>query len=145
MGDVLAHPANYGVINAQWEGHTVGALGDPTMTDYSLNGPGSSYVFWDPFDPSARAHAVMADIAQQLISPANITNLTILGASNRLDVASVPIGLRGYVVGTNNLAATNWSALISFSNNTATASLFVPASSPPQFYRLRFPFAWYWP
>ena len=87
----------------------------------------------------------MADIAQQLISPAKFSKLTSLNGSNRLDVANIPIGLNGYVEGRTNLVSGNWTSLTNFNSTSATQAIFVPASGPRRFYRLRFPFAWSWP
>lgn len=87
----------------------------------------------------------MADVAQQLISPVKISDLTSPGGSNRLTVASIPIGLNGFVDGRTNLALGNWTQLTNFISTSATQAIFVPAPGPRQFYRLRFPFAWSWP
>jgi phospholipase/lecithinase/hemolysin len=145
LQDMLAHAGSYGLVNAQSGGHTVGALGDPNMYDYTLWGPGSSYIFWDPYDPSARAHAVMADVTQQLISPAKLANVTTLGRSNRLDVVSLPLGHSGFVEARASLVPGSWMSLTNFNSTSSTQSIFVPASASPGFYRLRFPFAWSYP
>jgi phospholipase/lecithinase/hemolysin len=145
LDDILAHPANYGVTNALLDGQSVDALDDPSLTDLSLNGPGANYIFWDDMDPTAKAHAVMADVAQQLISPARINNLTLLNGSNRLDVARLPIGLSGFVNGRSNLALGSWNSVTNFGSTNATQTIFVPASGPLRYYQLRFPFAWSWP
>ena len=87
----------------------------------------------------------MADIAQQLISPVSISNLTSLNGSNRLDLANLPIGLNGFVDGRTNLVSGSWTSVTSFNSTSATQTIFVPASAPRQFYRLRFPFTWSWP
>ena len=39
----------------------------------------------------------MANLAQQLISPVQISQITVLNGSNRLDVVNVPVGLNGFV------------------------------------------------
>ena len=88
----------------------------------------------------------MADIVQQPVSPAQISQLTLLEGSNQLDVASLPIGLNGFVQGSTNLALTNWTTQASFNSINATQTVFVPDSDSPQFfYRLYFPYAWSWP
>jgi len=138
--DLLAHPGNYGLVNPG-----AAALGDPNLTDYSLNGPGANYVFWDPFDPTAKVHEVAADTVQELISPANITDLALLDGSNRLDIANIPIGLDGFVDGNSNLVSGSWTPVTNFNTTSATQAIFVPTPGPQQFYRLRFPFAWSWP
>ena len=106
---------------------------------------GATYLWWDSWDPTAKAHAVMADTVQQMISPVKISNLTLLTGSNRLDVANVPIGLSGYVEGRTNLVLGSWTSVTNFDSTSATQAIFVPASGPWRFYRLRFPFAWTWP
>jgi hypothetical protein len=170
LDNLVTHPGNYGFINA-----TSDALDDGY---YDLDDPtGAYYLFWDWLDPTAKAHEIMADIAQQLVSPVNISNLTLLTGSNQLDVANIPIGLNGFADGSTNLASGNWTSVTNFNSVSATQTIFVPTSifvpasdpseprlpppppgggggtqtnsgpvfDPPQFYRLRFPFAWSWP
>jgi phospholipase/lecithinase/hemolysin len=134
---MVANPAGYGFINA-----TGNAIGDGYT---SLTGPGAYYLFWDPWDPTAKAHEVMADTVQQLILPVRISNLTSLNGSNRLDLANVPIGLNGFVDGRANVVSGNWTSATNINSTSATQTIFVPASGPQRFYRLRFPFAWSWP
>jgi outer membrane lipase/esterase len=140
LDTLLAYPANYGLVNPG-----IDAIEDPNLTDFSLNGPGAYYVFWDELDPTAKAHEIMADIAQHLVSPATFSNLNLLNGSNQLVVANVPLGLSGFVDGRTNLVSGSWTSVTNFNSTSATQSIFVPASGPPQFYRLRFPFAWSWP
>ena len=61
LDNMVTHPANYGFSNA-----TSDAIDDGYTV---LNGPGTNYLFWDYQDPTAKAHEVMADTAQQMISP----------------------------------------------------------------------------
>jgi hypothetical protein len=85
----------------------------------------------------------MADIVQQPVSPAQISQLTLLDESNQFDVVCLPIGLNGFVQGSTNLASTNWTTQASFNSINATQTIFVPDSDSPQFfYRLYFPYAW---
>jgi hypothetical protein len=84
----------------------------------------------------------MADFTQQLISPVQISKITLLSGSNRLDLANVPNGQAGFAEGSTNLAS--WAAVQSIATN-APLSIFVPTAGSPQFYRLRFPFSWTWP
>ena len=142
LNNMLANPGYYGLLNPY--------LGDYALLDgyTSLsNGPGTTYVFWDWLEPTAKAHEVMADTAQQLISPVAISKLTSLNGSNRLDGANIPLGLNGSVVGSTNvvLSLSNWPTVINVNSTNAVQSIFVPASGSPQFYRLCFPFAWSWP
>ena len=145
LDNILAHPANYGVTNALYNGVSVDAQEDPALKDKSMNGPGTNYIFWDAADPTAKVHAVLADVAQQLISPAQITKLTLLNGSNRLDAASIPIGLNGFVDGRTNLVLGGWTSVTNINSTNTTQTIFVPVAGPPQFYRLRFPYAWSWP
>ena len=137
LQDMIAHPSNYGLINA-----TSDAIDDG---DTALNGPGANYLFWDYLDPTAKAHEVLADTIQQLISPVKISNLALLNGSNRLDLANLPIGLAGFVGGRTNVVSGSWTTVTNFSSTSATQSIFVLANGPGQSYRLRFPFAWSWP
>ena len=140
LDDMLANPSNYGLVNPG-----IDALENPALSPWSLTGPGASYVFWDPTDPTAKANEIMADITQGMLSPVTITNVTALGASNQLDVANMPVGLGGYVDGKTNLVLGTWTQVSSFNSTNVTQAVFVPASGPQRFYRLRFPFAWSWP
>jgi hypothetical protein len=62
-----------------------------------------------------------------------------------LDVVSLPLGLGGFVDRRPNLVLGSWTSVTNFSSTSAAQSIFVPATGAPQFYRLRFPFAWSWP
>jgi 3-phytase len=144
LDNMLTNAAAYGLTNAG----TYALNQNPPygLTNLSMTGPGANYIWWDDENPTAKAHAVMADIAQQLISPAQITNFTLLNGSNQLDAANMPIGLNGFVDGTTNLVPVNWVTQANFNSTNATQAIFVPASGSLQlFYRLRFPYAWSWP
>ena len=73
------------------------------------------------------------------------TELTALDGSNQLDVVNVPIGLNGFVDGRTDLVLGNWTSVTNISSTNAAQTYFVPASEPLEFYRLRYPFAWFWP
>jgi hypothetical protein len=88
-------------------------------------------------------HAVMADFVQQMIAPVVITQLTSLGASNRLDLTNVPVGRNGSVLGSADLL--NWTGVQGIDSTNVNQSVFVPVTGSQTFYRLRFPFAWSWP
>jgi phospholipase/lecithinase/hemolysin len=177
LNNVLTNAANYGLTNALVNGHTIDALeansAAPKLFPPAVtNGYGTNFIFWDPQDPTAEFHEVIADVVQQIISPVQIGQITAFNGSNRLDVVNYPAGLGGFVENTtNNLTQTSWTALQNItSTNTAqsffvltpaatnTASPIVPAFSGglPEpggavvvialdFYRLHFPFAWNWP
>jgi hypothetical protein len=71
--------------------------------------------------------------------------ITLRNGSNQLDVANVPVGQNGLVLGRTNLVLGNWTTNAKFTSSNTTQSVFVPASGPLQFYRLSFPFSWTWP
>ena len=54
----------------------------------------------------------------------------------------MPVGLSGFVDGLTNLVVGSWSSTTNFNSTTVAQAIFVRASGPQQFYRLRFPFAW---
>jgi hypothetical protein len=147
LESILASPSSYGVVNAQYAGKTIDALSNPDLSDKSLNGPGAVYIWWDSIDPTAKVHAWMADMTQQLISPARFNSIAWVNNSNRLDLVNVPIGRNGFVDSCTNLATIpiNWLQRTNFSSVSLTQSVFVPVSGPVQFYRLRYPFSWTWP
>ena len=53
-------------------------------------------------------HAWMANLVQQLISPAQIDDITPLNGSNQLDLVNVPVGQNGLVLACTNLAGAVW-------------------------------------
>jgi phospholipase/lecithinase/hemolysin len=147
LDNVVTNAACYGLTNAlDSNGQSIDALEDPALSNKALNGPGTNHIFWDYLDPSAKFHAVLADITQQLISPVQISNITVLNGSNQLIVANVPIGQNGLVLGCADLSAPSWTTNATFVSSNATQTVYVPASDSPQmFYRLKFPYTWSWP
>lgn len=174
LNSVLTNAAYYGLTNAvSSRGFSIAATltAQNGLPSAATNGYASNYIFWDPQNPTAKFHAVIADVAQQLISPVQISQLTVLTGSNRLDLVNAPVGLNGFVESTTNLASTSWTITQNLSITNTTNAVFVlttnasPATVttitqkggiPPgpggtplvtalQFYRLRFPYAWNWP
>jgi hypothetical protein len=145
LDNILTNATAFGLTNVQSDAANTDVIEDDSLANKSLNGPGKNYVFWDATDPTAKAHEVMADVAQQLISPVQICGITAMNGSNRLDVANLPVGLNGCADGITNLAQTNWAATVNITSTNTTQSVIVPASGPQEFYRLRFPYAWTWP
>jgi phospholipase/lecithinase/hemolysin len=147
LTNMLAHPANYGVTNALDDELSIDAVdavnyGFPSAV---INGFGTNFIFWDPHDPTAMVHAWMANTVQQLISPVRISQLTAFNGSNRLDMANVPIGQNGLVIGRTNLVLGNWTTNATFVSSNATQTVYIPASGPQWFYRLKFLYSWTWP
>lgn len=137
---MLATPATYGLSNPSPGCYAIGD-GHTSLS----SGPGVSYIFWDDTDPTAKAQAIMADVAQQMISPATFSRVTTQGASLRLDVVNLPVGLSGSVESRSQAGAGAWSPVASFNSTNLTQALYVTRAGARQFYRLRFPFAWTWP
>ena len=135
LNNVLMNAPGYGLTNFTYNGLSIDAINDPALTNKSTNGPGANYIFWDPYDPSARLHAVMADVAQQLISPVQISQLNVLTGSNRLDLVNVPVGLNGFVDGmtVTNQGPPNWTVVRNFNSTNTTQSMFVIAPQFPPF------------
>lgn len=143
LEDFLARPGDYGLTNVLSGGQSIDALSDSALANKSLSGPGANYIFWDYLDPSARAHAALADEIHQLLAPTRIVGLTQLAGSNRLAIANFPFGLSGFVEATTTFAG--WTTVQSLPGTNAEASILVPATGSLQFYRLRFPHSWAWP
>ncbi len=137
---MLATPATYGLSNPSPGCYAIGD-GHTSLSSE----PGVSYIFWDDTDPTAKAQAIMADVAQQMISPATFSRVTAQGASLRLDVVNLPVGLSGSVESRSQAGAGAWSPVASFNSTNLTQALYVTPAGARQFYRLRFPFAWTWP
>ena len=154
LTNLIAHPANYGLTNTLGSnGKSIDAVdamnnGFPSA---ATNGFGTNLIFWDPQDPTAMVHAWMANLVQRLISPAQISKITPFNGSNRLDLANVPIGQNGMVIGCTNLGMPGWKTnLLSngtnkFIGTNTTQTIYVLSSSPAWYYRLSFPYSWTWP
>jgi phospholipase/lecithinase/hemolysin len=139
---VLASPATYGMINPG-----IAALDDESLSDYSLNGPGANYVYWDWLHPTARVQRLVAEEARKLIWPAKITGISPLSGTNLLSTMNVPIGRtvdgQGQVESSTNQV--NWVDVKSFARTNTNPVIPVPASGPNRFYRLKIPSNWVWP
>ncbi len=169
MNNALANAGYYGLTNAlSAKGYSIDAYSDPAIQNLTLNGQGTNYIFWDSHDPTAKFHAVMADVVQQSISPVQISGIVALTRSNQLVVANVPMGLNGFVEATTNVTSANWQVVQNITSSSPALSVLLPAPTnttsivsafdgsglPPggtpiltavQFYRLHFPYAWQWP
>lgn len=137
LDNVLTNAASYGLTNALTaivNGSTTNSVSidamDALYPQCNTNGLGDNYVFWDYLDPSARFHEVMADVVQQVVSPAQL-QITALNGGSQLTVANMPVGLNGFVDGSTNLAQANWTAVQSIAGTSTTESLFVIAPPLP--------------
>jgi phospholipase/lecithinase/hemolysin len=132
LNNVLTNAAYYGLTNALSGGISIDAFDDFSLPHpLTLNGPGTNYIFWDAQDPTAQFHEVIADVVQQIISPVQISKITALNGSNRLDVANYPVGLGGFVDGSTNLALADWTSVTNITSANAAQSFFVIAPPLP--------------
>jgi phospholipase/lecithinase/hemolysin len=143
LDDVLIHSTDYGMTNALYLGQSIDALEDPLLVDLSLNGPGANYIFWDYQAPTAKFHMHIADKAQQLLSPARISDIVSVNTSNQLSMTELPVGRNGVVEISTNFV--NWSTAANVTTTNLNQSILVNAPGEHGFYRLRFPFLWTWP
>ena len=128
LANILADPAAYLVTNALQNGHSVDVMEDAALSNYTTNGPGTNHIFWDFTDPTAMVHLWMANTAQQLISPVSISGVTVFNGSNRLDLANVPVGQNGLILGCTNsfwLSWGNWTTNTAFIGTGVAQSVFV--------------------
>jgi phospholipase/lecithinase/hemolysin len=147
LDNVLTNAASYGLTNAVInQGENIDAL--EYLPNPATNGPGTNFVYWDPTDPSAKFHEIMADTVQQFISPVQVTQIKILGSpagytTNQLTVVNVPMGLNGYVDGTTNLGQapvltqqqpyySGWVTVTNFNSTNLTQTIsFIAPPLPP--------------
>jgi len=145
LDNILTNAAAFGLTNILYQGRSVDALDDPSLANRAVNGPGTNYIFWDATDPTAKAHAVMAGVAKQLIAPPQIGQITSQNGANQLNLTNVPVGLNGVVLGSPSLVTPNWATVTNFPGTNSVQPVFVPMAGPMQFYRVNFPFSWTWP
>jgi phospholipase/lecithinase/hemolysin len=146
LNNMLTNAAYYGLTNAlSNKGLSIDAYDDPSISNLNTNGQGTNYIFWDKQDPTAMVHMWMGNLAQQLISPVRISKITAFTGSNQLDMANVPVGQNGLVIGRTNLIEGNWTTNVNFNSTNMTQTVFVPSSGPQWFYRLSFLYSWTWP
>jgi phospholipase/lecithinase/hemolysin len=142
LNNALTNAAYYGLTNAlSAKGFSIDALtalyikSAPFLGGKPINFAGTNYIFWDNENPTAKFHAIMADVTQQLLSPVQISRVTPLGSYDQLDLLNVPVGLNGFIEGMTITNATqqNWTTLQSFNSTSTRQSLFVVAPVFPPF------------
>jgi thermolabile hemolysin len=135
---LLSHPATYGVTNT-----SIDALEDQALTDKSFTGPGADYLFWDYLHPTTRVHSAVANFAQQAITTApTIRRLSLQGASNRLDLANLPVGRHATLESATNLGSQlAWTVRASIVVTNINQTVFIPTNGlgNSHFFRLNFP------
>jgi phospholipase/lecithinase/hemolysin len=137
LNNVIANASSYGLTNALKNGENydaTDALGKAART----NGLGDNYVYWDNMNPTAKFHEVIADTVQQLISPAQIASISVLGSpsgntTNVLTVANMPMGLSGFLEGTTNMGLVygNWTPVANFNAVSPIQSITIIAPPLP--------------
>jgi len=143
--ELVANPAKYGVTNPL---RPPGTDPDWYASGYDvmpldLDGPGAQYVFWDDLHPTAKVQMHLADLVQQMISPARISGISPVGGGYELEMSNVPVGRDGSVRGSGNLV--DWMEDLSFSSISVVQDVMVPSTDPSRFFRLQFPVVWTWP
>ena len=131
LNNVLANPGYYGLSNVLYGGYSIDAIDNYSPNVPPLNGSANNYIFWDQQDPTAKFHEIIADVAQQIISPVQISKLAVFNGSNRLDVVNMPVGLSGFVLGSTNLSAGGWMSVTNFNSTSLNQSIFVNAAPLP--------------
>jgi phospholipase/lecithinase/hemolysin len=139
LNNVLTNAASYGLTNALYDqGNGAGPQPIDAIDAYyyglinsaALNGPGTNYIFWDGLgDPTAAMGEVIADFAQQCISPVQFSAIKQVNGSNRLDVVNMPVGLAGFVENSTNPVPGSWTSVTNFTSLTSAQSIFIP--TPP--------------
>lgn len=130
---LLAALSAYGFTNASND-----ALDDPQLTDKSFNGPGASYVFWDPIHPTTKAHGLIAQWIYSLLpaTPSPQLSLTAVGGGWRLTLGQLVTG-RVYTLQTStNLTAWSDAAAITATNSTQQTTVGMNAAAAG-FFRLK--------
>ena len=134
LANLLAHPASYGVTNILgYNGKSIDAsdaqnVGMPVA---KVNGFGTNCIFWDPQDPTAMVHNWMANLTQQLISPAQISQLNPGTGIDQLNLGNVPVGQNGFVESCTNLAVSCWISITNFNSIAPIQSIVVNAPPLP--------------
>jgi thermolabile hemolysin len=135
LDNVITNAPAYGLTNALSGTVSIDAYEDPNIPNLTINGQGTNYIFWDPTDPTAQLHEIMADEALQLIAPAQISGIKIFGnvsgpTVNQLVLTNLPVGLNGFLdISTNAGAA--WTPLINITSNTQQPLTFNAPPYPP--------------
>lgn len=139
---VLSSASAYGLVNTGID--AISGIGNPILT-----GPGASYIFWDPWHPTARFQMYLADLAQKMISPVKVNGISRSGTISQITIANIPLGRQGIVEGSSNLLPP-WSQDVTFTQpftagGSTTGSVNATSTAPSRFYRVKFPVVWTWP
>jgi hypothetical protein len=141
---VLANPAAFGMVNPVPS--NAGGIDAPNP---SINGNGSNYVFWDLYHPTARFQMHLAAFIQQIISPIKVNSISLTGGNVDLQLANIPLGRAGSILGSANLQPP-WAQELPINEpfvdgGSTTKTYTFPANGSKRFYRAAFPVVWTWP
>jgi len=131
LNNVLANPGYYGLVNVQSGGYSIDAIENYYPNIPPINGSANNYIYWDQQDPTAKFHEIIADVAQQIISPVQIGKLAVYTGSNRLDLVNMPLGLSGFVEGCTNLSIGGWTSVTNFNSTSLNQQIWVNAAPLP--------------
>jgi hypothetical protein len=140
LNNMVAHPSSYGFSNT-----TSDALDDGYT---ALSGPGANYLFWDVWDPTAKAHSAMVDIVQPML-PLPITPIMVAGPVKltnghfQFTFTNQPSALFTPLTATNlGAPLPNWTQLGGMTEVSPGHFQFIdaqPATNSLRFYRVRSP------
>ena len=138
LDNVLTNATAYGLTNVLYNGVPYDAL-EAFPKGLAINGAGTNYIFWDSDDPSAKLHEIMADVAQQMICPVQISQFCVVDGACQMNFVNLPVGLNGFVEGCTNMAAPTWTVVQNV-NSTSSVQAFaipivitIPSTNTPQF------------
>lgn len=141
----IATPSAFELIHPVGTGGAIFDIANPSL----VSGTATNYIFWDDLHPTAKFQMMLADLAQQLLSPAKITNITRPGSDTQLTITNVPLGRAGVVKGCAELLPpwqTDAAVSVPFTAGASTTtSVTFPAVGTKRFYRVGFPVVWTWP
>jgi thermolabile hemolysin len=136
LDNAITNASAYGLTNALSGTVSIDAYEDQNIPNLTIDGQGTNYIFWDPTDPTAQLHEIMADEALQLIAPAQIKGISILGnvsgpTVNQLVLTNLPVGLNGFLDLSTNMGAA-WAPLMNLtSTGTQQTFTFNAPAYPP--------------
>jgi phospholipase/lecithinase/hemolysin len=135
LDNVITNASAYGLTNALSGSVSIDAYGDQNIPNLTINGQGTNYIFWDPTDPTAQFHEIMADEALQLIAPAQIGSISVTGKTdgstvNQLSLVNLPVGLNGFLDLSTNMGAA-WAPLINLTSASTQQPLTFNAPAYP--------------
>jgi phospholipase/lecithinase/hemolysin len=139
LNSIFSNPTNFGLIVPP----LVAADNAIDQGLATLNGSGANFMFWDDLHPTAKFQMYIAEQAQQLLSPARISEIVSVNTSNQLSMAQLPVGRNGVVEVSTNFI--NWPTAANVTTTNSSQSILVKSPGDHGFYRLRFPFLWTWP